>query len=217
MFGAVSCVDHGDAPTVPGYIEDTLARIAEYVEADPPRRRDPARHRRRPLGHARRAARRGRGARPARARAPRLAPRRLGLLLRPAAKPRHGLPARLRGGAARPVPLPAGRHARRRSTRPDDYAAPRELGIEILPWTQLARSQPGGFGERARAGSAAARRSSPSTSTSSTRPSARRRARPRSADRPAPQALELVRALTGSTSAVRRGRGRPRRTTGRGR
>lgn len=33
VFGAISCVDHGDAPTVPGYIEDTLARIAEYVEA----------------------------------------------------------------------------------------------------------------------------------------------------------------------------------------
>jgi agmatinase len=32
VFGAVSCVDHGDAPTVPGYIEDTLARIADYVE-----------------------------------------------------------------------------------------------------------------------------------------------------------------------------------------
>src|ERR1700710_1129680 len=32
VFGAISCVDHGDAPTVPGYIEDTLARIAAYVE-----------------------------------------------------------------------------------------------------------------------------------------------------------------------------------------
>jgi agmatinase len=31
VFGAVSCVDHGDAPTVPGYIEDTLERIAGYV------------------------------------------------------------------------------------------------------------------------------------------------------------------------------------------
>jgi agmatinase len=32
VFGAVSCVDYGDAPTVPGYIEDTLGRIAAYVE-----------------------------------------------------------------------------------------------------------------------------------------------------------------------------------------
>jgi agmatinase len=31
VFGAISCVDHGDAPTVPGYIEDTLERIAAYV------------------------------------------------------------------------------------------------------------------------------------------------------------------------------------------
>jgi agmatinase len=31
VFGAISCVDYGDAPTVPGYIEDTLERIAAYV------------------------------------------------------------------------------------------------------------------------------------------------------------------------------------------
>jgi agmatinase len=31
VFGAVSAVDYGDAPTVPGYIEDTLTRIADYV------------------------------------------------------------------------------------------------------------------------------------------------------------------------------------------
>jgi agmatinase len=31
VFGALSCVDHGDSPTVPGYIEDTLGRIADYV------------------------------------------------------------------------------------------------------------------------------------------------------------------------------------------
>ena len=32
VFGALSCVDRGDSPTVPGYIEDTLARITEYVQ-----------------------------------------------------------------------------------------------------------------------------------------------------------------------------------------
>ena len=32
VWGALSCVDYGDAPTVPGYIEDTLARIQEFVE-----------------------------------------------------------------------------------------------------------------------------------------------------------------------------------------
>lgn len=32
VLGALSVVDHGDAPTVPGYIEDTLARIERFVE-----------------------------------------------------------------------------------------------------------------------------------------------------------------------------------------
>ena len=32
VWGGLSCVDYGDAPTVPGYIEDTLERIREYVE-----------------------------------------------------------------------------------------------------------------------------------------------------------------------------------------
>jgi agmatinase len=31
VFGELSVVDHGDAPTAPGYIEETLARIEAYV------------------------------------------------------------------------------------------------------------------------------------------------------------------------------------------
>ena len=31
VFGELSTIDYGDAPTVPGYIEDTLARIEEFV------------------------------------------------------------------------------------------------------------------------------------------------------------------------------------------
>ena len=31
VFGALSVVDYGDAPTAPGYIEETLKRIEEYV------------------------------------------------------------------------------------------------------------------------------------------------------------------------------------------
>lgn len=31
VFGALSTIDYGDAPTVPGYIEDTLASIEEFV------------------------------------------------------------------------------------------------------------------------------------------------------------------------------------------
>ena len=33
VFGHVSCVDAGDAPTVPGYIEDTLERIDSFAAA----------------------------------------------------------------------------------------------------------------------------------------------------------------------------------------
>ena len=35
VFGALSCVDRGDSPTVPGYIEDTLERITDYVRPSP--------------------------------------------------------------------------------------------------------------------------------------------------------------------------------------
>ncbi len=31
VFGALSTIDYGDTPTVPGYIEDTLERITEFV------------------------------------------------------------------------------------------------------------------------------------------------------------------------------------------
>ena len=31
VFGAVSAIDYGDAPTVPGYVEETLARIANFL------------------------------------------------------------------------------------------------------------------------------------------------------------------------------------------
>lgn len=33
VFGRLSCVDAGDAPTVPGYIEETLTRIEAFVSA----------------------------------------------------------------------------------------------------------------------------------------------------------------------------------------
>ena len=32
VWGALSCIDYGDAPSVPGYIEDTLAGIQSFVE-----------------------------------------------------------------------------------------------------------------------------------------------------------------------------------------
>ena len=35
VFGALSSVDYGDAPTVPGYVEETLARIERFVATLP--------------------------------------------------------------------------------------------------------------------------------------------------------------------------------------
>jgi agmatinase len=35
VFGALSSIDYGDAPTVPGYVEETLARIERFVSALP--------------------------------------------------------------------------------------------------------------------------------------------------------------------------------------
>jgi agmatinase len=35
VFGALSTIDYGDAPTVPGYVEETLARIERFVSALP--------------------------------------------------------------------------------------------------------------------------------------------------------------------------------------
>jgi agmatinase len=35
VFGALSTIDYGDTPTVPGYIEDTLERITEFVRPLP--------------------------------------------------------------------------------------------------------------------------------------------------------------------------------------
>ncbi len=32
VFGAISCIDYGDAPTAPGYVEETLARMEAFVE-----------------------------------------------------------------------------------------------------------------------------------------------------------------------------------------
>ncbi len=35
VFGALSTIDYGDAPTVPGYVEETLARIERFVSTLP--------------------------------------------------------------------------------------------------------------------------------------------------------------------------------------
>ncbi len=150
VFGAVSCVDHGDAPTVPGYIENTLERIAGYVETI---------HRGGaiPLGiggdHSVTLAE-------LRAAAAVHGPLGLvhldshhdvwdsyfgrplnhGTVFRRACEeglldPGRCLQAGMRGGLYSAA----------------DYAASTELGMEIVPWTELRSLSPQAFGERARA------------------------------------------------------------------
>ena len=155
VFGGCSCVDYGDAPTVPGYIEDTLERIAGYVTTI---------HRGGaiPLGiggdHS---------VTLAELRAAAAVHGPLGLvhldshhdvwdsLLRAPAKPRDGVPPRAARRAARPVPVPAGGHARRAVLGADDYAASTELGMEIVPWSTLRTLS---AGRVRRAGARTARR-----------------------------------------------------------
>lgn len=150
VFGAVSCVDHGDAPTVPGYIEDSLARIAGYVEtihrggAIPlgiggdhsvtlaELRAAAAVHG--PLGLVHLDAHHdvwdsyfGR-------------PLNHGTVFRRACEeglldPARCLQAGMRGGLYSAA----------------DYAASSALGMEIVPWTELRFFSPEAFGERARA------------------------------------------------------------------
>ena len=96
------------------------------------RRRDAALHRRRPLDGAGGAAGGGREARPARARAPRRPRRRVGVLLRRALLPRHGVQAGGRGGPGRPVRLGAGGHARH-ALRRRRRARARPAGLRLHP------------------------------------------------------------------------------------
>ena len=98
VFGALSTVDFGDAPTVPGYIEDTLERIEGFV-------RPIAEAGVIPLGiggdhsvtlaELRALAARARAARPAALRLPHGS---LGLLQRAPLQPRDDVPAGDRGG-----------------------------------------------------------------------------------------------------------------------
>ena len=132
-------------------------------------------------------------------------------LLRAPAEPRHGVPPRVRGGPARPVPLPAGGHARRavlrRGLRVLDGARHGDRALE----RRSARSRPTSSASGRARGSATARRSSRSTSTSSTRRSARAPVRPRSGARPRRTPSICVRALRGHRlPRVRHRRGRSR-------
>ena len=148
----LSMVDYGDAPTVPGYHLETLERIEAFL---------------RPVHEAGvvplclggdhsmvLAELRGgaRDARPARARAPRRARRRLGPVLRRQVLPRDGVQARGRGGP---------RSTRRSPSRPgmrgtlygeSDVAAPAAIwAIDAIYMEELETLSPAEYGERVRA------------------------------------------------------------------
>ena len=184
VFGELSTIDYGDAPTVPGYIEDTLERI-DRVHA---RRwstggRRHRRHGRRSLLDARRAARTGARARTARAGALRLAHRPVGQLLRPPVRARDDVPARHRGGRGRSGAGRPGRHARA-AVRRVRRGHPRGARRRYDPVARARRARPRASSPTGCAtGSATGRRSSPSTSTSSMRRSLRAPGRPRLAAR----------------------------------
>ena len=141
VLGALSCVDYGDAPTVPGLHRGHARPHRGLRRGDPPRRRDPAR--------ASAATTRSRspscaGGAPCTARSASCTSTPTatsGTVLRPAVEPRHGLPARLRGGPARPgALLQAG--MRGSLYGPEDYGVSRELGMRSCPGS-AARARPG--------------------------------------------------------------------------
>jgi agmatinase len=150
VFGALSTVDYGDAPTVPGYVEDTLQRIADFVG---PLAESSAV----PLGiggdHA---VTLGELRALARVHGP------LALVHLDAhadlwdsyfGRPySHGTVFRraLDEGLIDPArSLQAG--MRGSLYRPEDAAVGAELGLETLPWQELAVVDPAAFGERVRA------------------------------------------------------------------
>ena len=185
VFGELSTIDYGDANTVPGYIEDTLARIEEFV---------------RPIAEA--------GVVPvgiggdhsvtlAELRALASVHGPLGLLHfdshtdlwdsyngRPYS---HGTMFRraIEEGILDPArTLQVGMRGPLYGA--DDEAIPGDLGVETIPWHELAELTPGAHSPSTRAtGSATLPRSSRSTSTSSTPRTAPAPARRRSAGRPA--------------------------------
>ena len=109
----------------------------------------PDRARRRPLDRARRAARARRRARAGRRGAARRARRHLGAVLRRAQLPRHAVPARGRGGAARPAAVGDGRHARAAVRRVGPRRAAHR-GASRSPCDELRAWTPAEYGARVR-------------------------------------------------------------------
>ena len=112
VVDALSIVDYGDLPVSPGDTERTYAQVEEALAPIVDAGAFAVGARRRPLDHARRAARARAQARADGARAARLARRRVGAVLRAAVLPRHDVQASRRRGAARRGSVGAGGDAR---------------------------------------------------------------------------------------------------------
>jgi agmatinase len=150
VFGALSTVDYGDSPTAPGYIEETLARIEEFV-------RDIAGAGVIPLGiggdHS---------VTLAELRALAAIHGQLGLIHLDSHTDLwdlyNGLPyshgTMFRRGIEEEILDPARMlHVGMRGPLygEDDEKIPGELGVETIPWVELAQLQPAELAERARA------------------------------------------------------------------
>jgi agmatinase len=149
VFGELSTIDYGDANTVPGYVEDTLARIEEFV-------RPIAEAGVIPVGMGGDHSARCRSACAGRCTAPRLGllhfdshtdlwdsyngrPYSHGTMFRRAIEEGILDPARtLQVGMRGPL------------YGADDEAIPGDLGVETIPWHELASWAPGALAEHAR-------------------------------------------------------------------
>ena len=176
-------------------------------------------HGRRSLGDARRAARARPRPWPARARAPRLPHGSLGHLQRPSVLARHDVQARdhRRASSTRRACIQAG--MRGSLYGEDDENIPAELGVETIPWIDLAELSPAQL-RRARArlrvgGQAGV--PARSTSTSWTRRFCRAPAPPRSAARRASRRCSTCALSPASSSSATTSSRSPRSTTGRAR
>lgn len=149
VFGALSSIDYGDAPTVPGYVEETLARIERFVSTLPEH------------GVVGVGVGGDHSVTLAELRALAKVHGPLGLVHLDShtdlwsayfGKPlSHGTVFRraLEEGILDPARvIQAGMHGSLYDAADEDF--PRELGVEIVPWMELAKLSPGEFGERVR-------------------------------------------------------------------
>ncbi len=149
VFGALSTIDYGDAPTVPGYVEESLARIEDFVATLPEH------------GVVGVGVGGDHSCTLAELRALAKVHGPLGLVHLDShtdlwsayfGKPlSHGTMFRRaleEGVLDRARVIQAGMHGSLYAASDENF--PRELGVEIVPWVELAKLSPDAFGERVR-------------------------------------------------------------------